>query len=113
MGGEWGVGASLAMEKAREAPPAGRAVGTAPGRLLPSAICWRPRAHLFVFPHWGWRPLFFIGGIPALLAIYVRLGIRESEVWERTRVKQWGQLGGADHLELEDLYAKDLRDDDG
>jgi SHS family lactate transporter-like MFS transporter len=93
MGGEWGVGASLAMEKA---PKHRRGVlsgllqeGYALGNLL-AAACY-----LFVLPRWGWRPLFFIGGIPALLAIYVRLGIRESEVWERTRAKQWSHLGRA------------------
>ncbi|HMA25704.1 MAG TPA: MFS transporter [Gemmatimonadaceae bacterium] len=83
MGGEWGVGASLAMEKA----PANRRgifsgllqEGYACGNLL-AAICY-----FFVFPRWGWRPMFFIGGIPALLALYVRMNVTESEVWERTR----------------------------
>jgi len=91
MGGEWGVGASLAMEKA---PRDRRGVfsgflqqGYATGYLL-AAICY-----LFVFPSWGWRPMFFIGGLPALLAIYVRLGIRESEVWEKTRASDWSHLG--------------------
>jgi MFS transporter, SHS family, lactate transporter len=83
MGGEWGVGASLAMEKA----PANRRgifsgllqEGYACGNLL-AAVCY-----FFVFPRWGWRPMFFIGGIPALLALYVRMNVTESEVWERTR----------------------------
>ncbi len=93
MGGEWGVGASLAMEKA---PPRLRGVlsgllqeGYAAGYLL-AAICY-----LFVFPHWGWRPMFFIGGLPALLAVYVRMGVRESEVWERSRSESWSHLGRA------------------
>ena len=67
MGAEWGVGASLVMEKV---PPRLRGVmsgllqqGYAAGYLL-AALCY-----LLVFPHWGWRPLFFIGGLPALLAI--------------------------------------------
>src|SRR4029453_15541545 len=65
MGGEWGVGASLAMEKV---PPRWRGVlsgllqeGYATGYLL-AACCY-----FFVFPRWGWRPMFFIGGLPALL----------------------------------------------
>ena len=85
MGGEWGVGASLAMEKA---PKHRRGIlsgflqeGYACGNLL-AAICF-----YFVFPRWGWRPMFFIGGIPALLALYVRMFVKESEVWERTRHK--------------------------
>jgi SHS family lactate transporter-like MFS transporter len=91
MGGEWGVGASLAMEKA---PTERRGVlsgllqeGYACGYLLAAL------AYAVVFPRWGWRPLFFIGGLPALLALYVRLGVKESEVWERTKHESWGALG--------------------
>jgi MFS transporter, SHS family, lactate transporter len=91
MGGEWGVGASLAMEKV---PPRLRGVlsgvlqeGYAAGYLL-AAVCY-----FFVFPRWGWRPMFFIGGLPALLAIFVRLHVKESEVWKKTRHESWGQLG--------------------
>src|SRR5213593_1794869 len=93
MGGEWGVGASLAMEKV---PPRLRGVlsgllqeGYAAGYLL-AACCY-----FFVFPRWGWRPMFFIGGLPALLAIYVRLHVKESEVWKKTKHETWGQLGRA------------------
>ncbi len=93
MGGEWGVGASLAMEKA----PAGRRgilsgllqEGYATGYLL-AAVCY-----FFVFPRWGWRPMFFIGGLPALLALFVRARVTESEVWQRTRHHDWGSLGRA------------------
>src|SRR5437762_3696694 len=91
MGGEWGVGASLAMEKV---PPRLRGVlsglleeGYAAGNLL-AALCY-----FFVFPRWGWRPLFFIGGLPALLVLYIRFGVKESEVWERTRHANWSELG--------------------
>ena len=90
MGGEWGVGATLAMEKA---PTRLRGVlsgllqeGYAAGYLL-AAICY-----YFVFPRWGWRPLFFIGGLPALLALFVRYRVKESEVWERTKHANWGGL---------------------
>jgi SHS family lactate transporter-like MFS transporter len=83
MGGEWGVGATLVMEKA---PVKLRGMlsgllqeGYATGNLLASI------AYFLVFPHWGWRPLFFIGGLPALLAIFVRMRVKESEVWQRTR----------------------------
>ena len=91
MGGEWGVGASLAMEKV---PPKLRGVlsgllqeGYAAGYLL-AAVCY-----FFVFPRWGWRPMFFIGGLPALLALFVRFKVKESEVWKKTRHESWGQLG--------------------
>src|ERR1041385_3934109 len=91
MGGEWGVGASLVMEKV---PPRLRGVvsgllqqGYATGNLLAAAV------FALVFPRWGWRPLFFIGGLPALLAIFVRMRVKESEVWERTRHEDWSSLG--------------------
>lgn len=90
MGGEWGIGASLAMEKA---PPERRGMlsgllqaGYALGYLL-AAVCY-----FLVFPRWGWRPLFFIGGLPALLAIFVRIRVTESEVWQRTRHPDWRSL---------------------
>jgi MFS transporter, SHS family, lactate transporter len=91
MGGEWGVGASLAMEKV---PPKWRGVlsgclqqGYALGNLL-ATVCL-----LFLFNRWGWRPLFFLGGLPALLALFVRFRVKESEVWERSRQKSWRGLG--------------------
>ena len=93
MGAEWGVGASLVMEKI---PPRYRGVvsgllqqGYALGYLL-AAVCY-----LFVYPHWGWRPLFFIGGLPALLALFVRARVRESDVWRETRHDSWSGLGRA------------------
>ena len=91
MGGEWGVGASLAMEKA---PHRRRGLfsgflqeGYACGYLLAAIV------YFLVFPRWGWRPLFFIGGLPALLALYVRWGVTESEVWLKTRHADWSSLG--------------------
>ena len=91
MGGEWGVGASLAMEKV---PPRWRGVlsgllqqGYALGYLLAAV------AYLLVFPRWGWRPLFFLGGLPALLALFVRFRVSESEVWQTAKENSWRQLG--------------------
>jgi len=90
MGGEWGVGASLAMEKV---PPRLRGLlsgflqqGYATGNIL-AAGCY-----FFLFDKVGWRPLFFIGGLPALLALFVRFRVKESEVWEKTRHDTWGHL---------------------
>jgi SHS family lactate transporter-like MFS transporter len=93
MGAEWGVGASLVMEKV---PPRLRGVmsgflqqGYAAGYLLAAL------AYLLVFPHWGWRPLFFIGGLPALLALFVRARVQESDVWRETKHESWKHLGRA------------------
>jgi MFS transporter, SHS family, lactate transporter len=93
MGGEWGVGASLAMEKV---PAKWRGLlsgflqqGYALGNLL-AALCY-----LFLFERWGWRPLFFLGGLPALLALFVRFRVEESEVWQKSKQESWTQLGSA------------------
>jgi MFS transporter, SHS family, lactate transporter len=93
MGGEWGVGASLAMEAV---PARWRGIlsgvlqeGYAVGYLL--AAC----AYRFVFPHLGWRAMFFIGGLPAILAWFIRRKVQESEVWERSRRQDWSALWAA------------------
>lgn len=84
MGGEWGVGASLAME---HAPVRWRGVlsgilqsGYSNGYLL-AAIAAR-----VVLPNFGWRAMFWVGGIPALLALYIRTKVPESEAWQQHRV---------------------------
>jgi SHS family lactate transporter-like MFS transporter len=83
MGGEWGVGASLAMESV---PARWRGVlsgllqeGYACGFLLAAVVYWA------VFPAWGWRAMFFIGGLPALLSLFVRAKVKETEAWHRSR----------------------------
>jgi MFS transporter, SHS family, lactate transporter len=83
MGGEWGVGASLAMESV---PAKWRGFisgllqeGYALGFLLAATV------YRLVYPHWGWRPLFFIGGLPALLTLFVRAKVKEPEAWHRSR----------------------------
>src|SRR5215467_15674562 len=70
MGGEWGVGASLAMEAA---PKRLRGVlsgllqsGYSIGYLL-AALAYR-----FALPAWSWRSMFWLGAVPALLALYIR-----------------------------------------
>src|SRR5579885_2563349 len=87
MGGEWGVGASLVMESVA---PKWRGIlsgllqeGYALGYLLAAV------AYYAVFPHWGWRALFFLGGTPALLSLFIRAKVKEPEVWHETRSKDW------------------------
>jgi len=90
MGGEWGVGASLAMESA---PPRWRGIlsgivqsGYSIGYLL-AAVAAR-----FVLPNLGWRAMFWIGGAPALLAFYIRFKVRESEAWKQHRAPTMGSI---------------------
>src|SRR5580692_4278568 len=90
MGGEWGVGSSLALEKV---PPRLRGLfggllmqGYSAGNLL-AALCF-----FTLFDRWGWRPMFLLGGAPALLAIFVRMRVKESEIWKETKAHDWTQL---------------------
>jgi SHS family lactate transporter-like MFS transporter len=90
MGGEWGVGASLAMEAA---PPRWRGIlsgilqsGYSIGYLL-AAIAAR-----FLLPVWGWRAMFWIGALPALLALYIRTKVPESEAWKQHRAASTGEV---------------------
>ncbi|PYL27653.1 MAG: MFS transporter [Verrucomicrobia bacterium] len=90
MGGEWGLGASLAMESL---PTQTRGLfsgilqqGYAVGYLLAALVYW------IVFPHFGWRGLFIAGALPAFLVIYIRAHVPESPVWQRQRSQQKPKL---------------------
>ena len=85
MGGEWGLGASLAMESL---PTQTRGLfsgilqqGYAVGYLLAALVYW------IIFPHFGWRGLFIAGALPALLVVYIRARVPESPVWQRDRAQ--------------------------
>ena len=81
MGGEWGLGASLAMESL---PTESRGLfsgilqqGYAFGYLLAAVVYW------IVYPWFGWRGLFVAGALPAGLVIFMRTKVPESPSWSR------------------------------
>ncbi len=85
MGGEWGVGAALALESL---PTETRGLfsgilqqGYAVGYLC-AAI-----AYALIFPHLGWRGMFIVGVLPALLVVYIRSAVPESPAWLRHETK--------------------------
>jgi SHS family lactate transporter-like MFS transporter len=86
MGGEWGLGASLAMEKI---PTEKR--GFFSGVLqqgYPVGYMFAAIAYFIVEPIAGWRGLFVCAAIPALLALFIRMRVGESEVWEATKARE-------------------------
>jgi MFS transporter, SHS family, lactate transporter len=90
MGGEWGVGASLVMEAA---PVRWRGIlsgilqsGYTLGYLL-AAVAAR-----FLLPAFGWRAMFWAGAAPALLALYIRTKVPESEAWKQHRAASTGEV---------------------
>ena len=79
MGGEWGVGAALALESL---PARGRGFfsgllqeGYVIGYLLASFVFW------CAFDYVGWRGMFVISALSAPLVIYIRYGVEESPAW--------------------------------
>ncbi|WP_213805115.1 MFS transporter [Granulicella sp. dw_53] len=86
MGGEWGVGAALALETL---PPTNRGFfsgllqeGYVVGNLMAAAL------YGLLFPHLHgtgmftpWRVMFMIGALPSLLAFYLRFKVKESPAW--------------------------------
>jgi SHS family lactate transporter-like MFS transporter len=86
MGGEWGLGASLAMESI---PP--RARGLVSGLLqsgYPCGFFLAALANWLLIDHIGWRGLFMIGALPALLVLYIRRAVPESPVWQQRQKTQ-------------------------
>jgi MFS transporter, SHS family, lactate transporter len=83
LGGQWGVGASLALEsvssKWRGLFSGLLQEGYTLGNLL-AAVAFRS-----VYPHYGWRALFYLGGVPALLSLFIFSKVKESPVWKEHR----------------------------
>lgn len=87
MGGQWGVGASLVLESAS---PRWRGVlsgllhqGYSLGNLLAALafLTVYPRMTA-INPDYAWRAMFFLGGLPALLSIFVLVKVKESDAWQ-------------------------------
>ncbi len=88
MGGEWGVGASLTMESI---PPHAR--GFVSGLLqsgYPTGYFMASIVYGVLFPYIGWRGMFMVGVIPALLVFYIRRTVPESPSWSKEAAAERG-----------------------
>jgi SHS family lactate transporter-like MFS transporter len=88
MGGEWGVGASLTMETI---PPHAR--GFVSGLLqsgYPAGYFMASIVYGVLFPYIGWRGMFMVGVIPALLVLYIRRTVPESPSWSKQAAVERG-----------------------
>jgi MFS family permease len=79
MGGEWTAAAALIAETWR-AEHRGKALGLmqssyAIGEAIAALVV------LVVLPHFGWRAVFFVGVLPALLVLWIRTRVREPVIW--------------------------------
>jgi MFS family permease len=86
MGGEWTTGAALIAET-WPARHRGKALGLmqsswAIGEMIAALVT------LAVLPRWGWRAVFFVGVLPALVTLWIRREVPEPPIWlERGRAK--------------------------
>jgi MFS transporter, SHS family, lactate transporter len=90
MGGEWGVGASLTMESIPQ-----HARGFVSGVLqsgYPTGYFIASIVYGLLFPIIGWRGMFMVGVLPALLVLYIRRRVPESPSWERTTTARGGTV---------------------
>src|ERR1700729_383135 len=88
MGGEWGVGASLTMESI---PPHAR--GFVSGLLqsgYPTGYFLAAIVYGLLFQYIGWRGMFMVGVIPALLVFYIRRTVPESPSWSKEAAVERG-----------------------
>lgn len=92
MGGEWGLGASLTMETIPE-----KTRGFVSGLLQEGYACGNLLAALLfglLFDRIGWRGMFIVGALPALLVLYIRAHVPESPVWVHTQGKPAAERSG-------------------
>jgi MFS family permease len=104
IGGEWAAGATLVAEVWPEEKRT-RAAG-----LLQSAWAagfFAAAVINLLLRHHGWRPIFVVGVLPAVVALFVRLWVREPERWVKARAED-RQAGGPRPLKLMELFAPGL-----
>jgi MFS family permease len=86
MGGEWTAAAALIAETWR-AEHRGKALGLmqsayAIGEAIAAMVV------LLVYPRFGWRPVFFVGVLPALLAFWIQRRVPEPELWKQRAARK-------------------------
>jgi MFS family permease len=79
LGAEWSAGTVLVAET-WPAKHRGKAIGItqsgwAIGYLIAAGLA------AWILPAYGWRPLFAIGALPALLVLWIRRSVPEPQVW--------------------------------
>ena len=100
IGGEWAAGAALVAEvwpEEKRTRAAGILQSAWAGGFLIAAVL------NLSLKDYGWRPLFLVGVAPALVALLVRLWVREPERWQRARAAS--RAGGS----LGELFSPELR----
>jgi len=105
IGGEWAAGASLVAEvwpEEKRAKAAGVLQSAWAVGFFFAAACY-----LLLQDH-SWRVLFLVGVVPALVALLVRLWVKEPERWVKAHAQEL-QSGMVRRVKLLELFEGDLR----
>lgn len=104
IGGEWAMGGTFVAEEwpeDRRKPAAGwMHTGYYLGFFLAAVANYNLGAH------YGWRAMFALGGVPALLVGFIRYGVKEPKCWEKQaeRVRKWSLV-----RPFAELFSPELR----
>ncbi|MGB7296644.1 MAG: MFS transporter [Candidatus Aminicenantales bacterium] len=106
MGGEWAAGAALVAET-WPSEHRGKALGIvqsswAVGYALAAVVT------AIMLPRWGWRAVFFVGVLPALLTLWIRRQVAEPEIWKRSAEEK---KRSASHGGLSEIFRRPLLKD--
>jgi MFS transporter, SHS family, lactate transporter len=106
MGGEWGIGAALVMETV-PAPSRGLVSGILQTGY-PSGYLLATIVYFALYGLIGWRGMFMVGALPALLVVYIRSKVKESPAFLAGERKR-GTLGHAVLPHINELKANPAR----
>ena len=106
LGGEWAVGAALVAEYW---PDEHRAKATSLVHSgWPLGYGFAAVAFMLIVPTFGWRALFLVGVIPALVAILIRMGVPEPEQWVKSKQTRAQPTATAPQFPLAALFSPGL-----
>ena len=99
MGGEWASGAALVSEtwpaecrsRAFAFMQSSWAIGFGAAAVVTG----------IVLPAWGWRAVFFVGVLPALLVLWIQRSVEEPEIWRRAKT---AATSSASSMTFADLF---------
>ena len=115
IGGEFGIGMAIVVEtwapKMRARATSWVALGWQGGVLIAAVV------PALIVPNFGWRAVFLVGLVPALIAIYVRMHLKEPILWKKRKErehelalkKQSGQLSADEEKEYYTLTGMPLK----
>lgn len=98
MGGEWATGAALVSET-WPSEHRGKALGLmqsswAVGYALAAGVT------ALILPRFGWRAVFFVGVLPALITLWIRRKVEEPDIWKAHRQKREAAAERSDFFEI-------------